>query len=177
MSTAVALPAGTWVLDPARAVVEFSGRVSRLAPTFRAGFRSVAGVVEVARSAQLAVQVDVTSVTTGNSAWDDILKTLDPFDATRCPLATYRGQADLAVDDRAHVAGNLELRGVCRPLSLLAELTPTGDEVVVRATGTVDRHAFGVRFDLPGLGRFVPSQLRLDIEVTAVRAPRIPEPR
>ena len=40
-----------------------------------------------------------------------------------------------------------------------------------------DRHAFGVRFDLPGLGRFVPSQLRLDIEVTAVRAPRIPEPR
>jgi polyisoprenoid-binding protein YceI len=165
------------VLDPARAVVQFSGRVSRLAPTFRAGFRSVAGVVEVARSAQLSVQIDVTSVTTGNPAWDDILKTLDPFDATRCPLATYRGHADLAVDDRAHVAGLLELRGVCRPLSLLAQLAPSGEEVVVRATGTVDWRAFGVRFDLPGIGRLVPSQLRLDIEVAAVRAPRIPEPR
>jgi polyisoprenoid-binding protein YceI len=177
VTTAVALPAGTWVLDPARAVVQFSGRVSRLAPTFRAGFGAVAGVVDVAGFAQLSVQVDVASVTTGNPAWDELLRTLDPFDASRCPVASYRGRADLSVGDRAHVSGELELRGVSRPLTLLAELAPSGDEVLVRATGTVDRHAFGVRFDLPGVGRFVPSQLQLDIEVTAVRAPSIPKPR
>lgn len=177
MSTAVALPAGTWVLDPARAVVEFSGRVSRLAPTFRAGFASVSGVVNLAGSAELVVQVDVTSVTTGNAAWDELLRTVDPFDARRCPVATYRGRAELAVGARAHVVGDLELKGVRRPLALAAELAPAAEEVVVRASGVVDRRAFGVRLDLPGIGRFVPSQLRLDIEVTAVRGALVPRQR
>ena len=168
---AAALPAGSWQLDPDRASVGFSGRASRLAPTFRAGFTSVSGSVEVGSTTQLAVDIDVRSITTGNSAWDDLLATLDPFDASRCPRAVYRGSADLEVGSRVAVAGALELRGVLRPVRLTAQVRPlTEDEVVVTATGDVDRRAFGVRCDLPGLGRFVPSVMRLDITVTAVRS-------
>ena len=38
-----AAPAGSWAIDPARAVVAFSGRASFLAPTISARFGDVAG--------------------------------------------------------------------------------------------------------------------------------------
>ena len=177
MTTTLAVPVGTWVLDPARAAVSFSGRAGVLAPTFRAAFTSVAGVVEVGEQALLQVDVDVTSIGTGNRHWDDLLRGLDPFDAARCPLATYRGVVDLVIADRAHIDGELELRGVRQPVSLAAQLRPDGEEVRVTATGTVDRRAFGVRCDLPGVSRFVPSVMRLEIEVTAVRAGKVPRQR
>ena len=164
------LTAGAWAFDSERTTVAFSGRANRLAPTFRAGFTEVQGSVEVGRVTQLAVDIDVRSISTGNNAWDDLLHGLDPFDAARCPRAVYRGSADLAVGDRVGVAGALELRGVLQPVSLTAQLRAgRADEVQVTATGEVDRRAFGVRCDLPGLGRFVPSVMRLDIRVTAVR--------
>jgi polyisoprenoid-binding protein YceI len=177
MTATALLDSGSWVLDPARTAVTFSGRASALAPTFRASFSAVTGVVQMAGSAQLSVDVDVTSITTGNRTWDELLRRLDPFDATRCPVATYRGTADLACGSDVHVAGDLELRGVMQPVALAARVSTRGHEVVVRATGSVDRRHFGVRCDLPGMGRFVPSVMRLEIEATAVKPVRIPRQR
>jgi polyisoprenoid-binding protein YceI len=165
MSLATATPVGTWVLDPTRAAVSFAGRASRLAPTFRASFGSVSGTVEVGDTAHLAVDVDVTSLTTGNRSWDELLRSLDPFDAHRCRFATYRGAADPA----GNVTGDLALRGVLRPLSLRADVRHLGDELHVTASGAIDRRAFGVRCDLPGIGRLVPSVMALAIDVVAVR--------
>ena len=39
------------------------------------------------------------------------------------------------------------------------------DRMAVRAGGQVDRAAFGVSFDVPGVGALVPRRLRLDIDV------------
>jgi polyisoprenoid-binding protein YceI len=164
MPVALAVPSGTWLLDPTRTAVSFSGRSSRLAPTFRASFGAVTGTVDVAETARLSVDVDVTSLTTGNRAWDELLRSLDPFDASRCRVATYRGTAD--ADGR--VSGELELRGVMQPVSLQAAVRRVGEEVHVSARGSVDRLAFGIRCDLPGVGRFVPSVMSLDIDVVAV---------
>ena len=165
-----ALAPGTWLLDPARTAVSFSGKAGRLGPTFRAAFTSVTGHVSIGHTTELAVDIDVRSISTGNRAWDDLLHSIDPFDATRCPQALYRGSADLEVGNRVGVAGALELRGVLQPLRLVAQVRARAtDEVEVTATGEVDRRLFGVRCDLPGVGRFVPSVLRLDISVTAVR--------
>lgn len=177
MTAAALLAAGRWVLDPARTVVSFSGRASALAPTFRASFASVTGVVDTAGPARLSVDVDVTSITTGNRTWDDLLRRLDPFDAARCPVATYRGAAELSVGPEVRVVGNLELRGVLQPVQLAARGPTRGDEVVVTATGSIDRRHFGVRCDLPGVGRFVPSVMRLEIEATAVKPVRVPRQR
>jgi len=167
-----ALPTGAWVLDPTRAAVAFSGRVSRLAPVFKAAFTKVTGCVVAGESTSMDIEVDVRSLTTGNRAWDDLLRSLDPFDVQHCPTATYSGSADLTVGSRVAVAGGLELRGVRQPVRLLAHLQPRGEnEVVVTATGEIDRRAFGVRCELPGIGRLVPAVMRLDITVTAVRTP------
>ena len=167
---ATTLASGTWLLDPARTTVAFSGKASRLAPTFRASFPDVAGYVEFGSTTQLAVDIDVRSISTGNRAWDELLHGLDPFDATRCPKAVYRGSADLEVGSRVAVGGALELRGVLQPVRLTAQVRARAtDEAVVTATGEIDRRLFGVRCDLPGLGRLVPSVMRLEISVTAVR--------
>ena len=176
--TATALRhAGRWVLDPARTAVSFSGRASALAPMFRASFAAVTGVVHLAEAARLSVDVDVRSITTGNRTWDELLRRLDPFDADRCPVATYRGSADVAVGQRVQVDGDLELRGVLRQVHLSAHVRTRGDEIVVTATGSVDRRDFGVRCDLPGVGRFVPAVMRLHIEATAVQSVQVPQQR
>ena len=133
--------------------------------------------MQLVGTARLSVDVDVTSITTGNRTWDELLRRLDPFDSERNPTATYRGTADLACGSDIRVAGDLELRGVRQPVALSARVSARGHEVVMKATGTVDRRHFGVRCDLPGMGRFVPSVMRLEIEATAVRPVRVPRQR
>jgi polyisoprenoid-binding protein YceI len=177
MTATALLDAGRWVLDPARTAVSFSGRASALSPTFRASFGSVSGAVDVDGSAQLSVHVDVTSLTTGNRSWDELLRRLDPFDAGRCPVATYRGSADVTAGSDISVAGDLELRGILQPVHLSARVQSRGGEVLVSATGTVDRRHFGVRCDLPGMGRLVPSVMSLKIEATAIKPVQVPRQR
>ena len=165
---ALPLTAGRWLLDPARASVAFSGRASRLAPTFAAVFPGVRGGIDL-DDGSLDVALDVAGMTTGNRAWDDLLRALDPFDAQRHPVATYRGRVDWD-GGSGRVSGVLSLRGVSRPVPLEAQLLAAGrDEVRLRATGSVDRRHLGVRCELPGIARLVPDVLRLEIVVTALR--------
>lgn len=101
-------PAGAWAIDPARAVVAFSGRVSFLAPTISARFAGVAGQVEVADSCGgVRVEVDVTSMTTGNRAYDEVIGAIDPFDAARFQLAVYESTRVLWTATGADIEGRL----------------------------------------------------------------------
>jgi polyisoprenoid-binding protein YceI len=168
-------PAGTWAIDPARARVAFAGKAGFLAPTISARFPDVEGrvVVGTGRTGhRLRVEVDVTTMTTGTGAYDDVIGAVDPFDAARFPLAVYESTRVTWTAHGADVEGRLTLRGVTVPVALAAsyDVGRTGDRMVVRAGGTVDRQAFGLRFDVHGVGRLVPRQLRLDIDVDVVRA-------
>jgi polyisoprenoid-binding protein YceI len=167
----VAPPAGTWAIDPSRAVVAFSGRTSFVSPTIRARFAEVGGTVEVGDEHSVRVDVDVTSMTTGNRAYDELISAFDPFDAARHPMAVYRSRAVAWTPDGAVIDGSLTLRGVTRTVSLTAtyDLGRAGDRMLVRAGGSVDREAFGVRFDVPGVGKLVPRIMRLEIDVDVVR--------
>ena len=163
------LDAGRWLLVPSRSRVAFSGRASRLAPTFAAAFPGVRGGIDL-DDGSLDVELDVSAVTTGNRAWDDLLRSIDPFDARRHPVAAYRAQVRWDGSGAGRVDGELSVRGVSRRVPLDARLVAAGrHEVRLRATGTVDRRDLGVRCDLPGIGRLVPDVLQLDIGVTAVR--------
>lgn len=164
---------GRWAIDPCRAQVGFSGRTSFLTPTIAARFAGVEGTIEVEdeRAGELEVVVDVTSMSTGNRAWDEVIAAFDPFDAARFPVAVYRGSAVRWQGERVDIAGHLTLRGVTRAVPLQASYAVGrgSDRMVVRAGGQVDRSAFGVSFDVPGVGALVPRRLRLDIDVDVVR--------
>ncbi|MDQ1602744.1 MAG: hypothetical protein QOE01_589 [Actinomycetota bacterium] len=166
---------GRWVIDPDRAFVGFSGRSSFITPTISARFSAVTGSIRVGANLSVedvAVEVDVTSMTSGNRAWDDLLGSLDPFDAGRHPIATYRSTYVRRGEGQADIEGVLTLRGVSRSLALTAsyEVNRHADRLLVRASGTVNREEFGVRCDLPGVGKLVPGRLRLDIDVDALLA-------
>lgn len=170
-------PAGTWAIDPGRARVAFSGRAGVLAPAISARFADVTGRISVAADGRPArhgvrVEVDVTTMTTGNRAYDEVVGAVDPFDAARFPVAVYESSRVQWTGRGADIEGRLTLRGVTRAVGLTAayDVGRSGDRMVVRAGGTVDRHAFGLRFDVPGVGRLVPRQLRLEIDVDVVRA-------
>jgi polyisoprenoid-binding protein YceI len=166
-------PAGTWAIDPGRAVVAFSGRAGFLAPTISARFATVSGEVTVGGTHGVRVAVDVASMTTGNRAWDEVIGAVDPFDTGRFPLAVYESTRVLWTATGADIEGRLTLRGVTRPVALSASYDVGRDlgRMMVRAGGTVDRQAFGLRFDVPGVGKLVPRQLRLEIDVDVVRSP------
>jgi polyisoprenoid-binding protein YceI len=167
----VAPPEGSWAIDPNRAVVAFSGRTSFVAPTIRARFAEVSGSVEVGAEHSVRVEVDVTSMTTGNRAYDEVIGAFDPFDVARHPMAIYRSSAVAWTPDGAVIDGSLTLRGVTRTVSLTATYVVgrAGDRMLVRAGGSIDRNAFGIRFDVPGVGKLVPRVMRLEIDVDVVR--------
>jgi polyisoprenoid-binding protein YceI len=164
-------PAGTWAIDPNRARVAFSGRASFLTPTISARFPDVAGTVEVGDEHSVRVEVDVTSMTTGNRAYDEVIAAFDPFESDRFPMAVYRSTAVAWTQDGARIDGTLTLRGVTRavPLTASYDVGRRADRMLVRAGGAVDREAFGVRFDVPGVGKLVPRVLRLDIDIDVTR--------
>ena len=164
---------GRWLLDPATAAVAFSGRATRFSPTVAAQFRRVQGCVVAGDGGgrtTVEVEVDVRSMTSGNRAWDDVVAAVDPFGAREHPVAVYRSTAVAWRGARADVDGVLELRGVRRPVRLAVEtvLAPSGSRMALRASGEVDREAFGLRFDVPGAALLVPRRLALRIEVEVV---------
>lgn len=173
MTTTTSPRAGRWLIDPASATIAFSGRATRFSPTVAARFLGVEGVVAAGdrpEDALVDVAVDVRTMTSGNRAWDDLVAAVDPFAAGRFPTARYRSSAVRWRGGLAFIDGSLELRGVRRSVPLDAEhqLLPGGDRLVVRASGEVDREAFGVRCDVPGAALVMPRRLRLSIEVVAV---------
>jgi polyisoprenoid-binding protein YceI len=119
------------------------------------------------------VEVDVTTMTTGNRAYDEVISAFDPFDTDRFPVAVYRSSAVAWTADGARIDGTLTLRGVTRsvPLTAAYDVGRAADRMLVRAGGAVDRNEFGVRFDVPGVGKLVPRILRLAIDVDVTRLP------
>jgi polyisoprenoid-binding protein YceI len=163
--------AGTWAIDPSRAALSFSGRASFLTPTISARFPDVSGSIavgELGEEGEVDVTVDVRTMTTGNRAYDEVIAGFDPFDARRHPTATYRSRGVTWAGDEARIDGVLTLRGVSRPVALTASYAVgRPGRMLVRGGGTIDREQFGVRFDVPGLSKIVPRQMRLEIDVDA----------
>lgn len=163
--------AQAWQVRADDACVLFRGRAARFLPTVEARFTHVTGTVS---ESAVDVDIDVRSLTTGNRAYDELLAAADPFDAARHPVATYRSDGVLWVGDAAVVTGALSLRRTTAPVQLRASYDVVADGLArLRASGRVDRRAFGLRLEVPGCGALVPSHLDLSIEVTAVRQPPV----
>ena len=97
-------------------------------------------------------------MTTGNRAYDEVIGAVDPFDAARFPVAVYESSRVLWTGSGADIEGHLTLCGVTKAVALSASYVVgrRDDRMVVRAGGTVDREAFGLRFDVPGVGKLIP---------------------
>ena len=84
--------AGTWTIDPGHAEVGFVGRHFGLTKV-RGRFTVVEGTIvldEEPAESTVEVVIDMASVSSGDQARDDHLRSADFFDVDRFPTATFR---------------------------------------------------------------------------------------
>jgi polyisoprenoid-binding protein YceI len=174
-----AIPAGTYVLDPAHGKITWS--VSHLGfSTYTGQFAGVTATMELDPSSPetsaLEAEIDVNSVGTLNAALDNHLMTQDFFDVGNFPAASFTATSiELTDADSAIVAGELTLRGVTRPVSFTADfnkagVNPLDNKFSLGFDGyaTIQRSEFGVSYGVPMISDEV--QLHLEAEFKLAEA-------
>jgi len=178
----VELPAaGTWRIDPGHAEVAFVGRHFGLTKV-RGRFTGVSGEVvvadDVARST-VVVDIDTTTISSGDGTRDEHLRSADLFDVAAHPTATFRSTGLLVEGASGRLAGELTIKGVTRPVTLDVEYLghardPWGnDRAVFSGSATIDREDWGLTWNmvLEAGGLLVSKRIRLEIEVELIRDP------
>ncbi len=179
--TAIILPTGTWDVDPAHSVVEFSvrhlmvskvkGRFGRFAGTITVGHEPSEAAVEAT--------IDVSSVDTGDPARDAHLRSAEFLDVEAHPTATFASRAVRAAGDGYVVTGDLSLHGVTRPVELRLDYNGAGPDAWggtragFSATTELNRRDFGVDISMPlaNGGAVVGDKITINLEIQAVARP------
>jgi polyisoprenoid-binding protein YceI len=111
---------GAWTIDPGHAEIAFIGRHFMLTKV-RGRFTGVHGTITVAEDpnhSQVEVTIDMASVSSGDQARDDHLRSADFFDVEHHPTATHRSSQVLWAGSHGTVHGELTIKGVTRPVTL-----------------------------------------------------------
>ena len=179
----LALPvAGTWEIDPGHAEVAFVGRHFMITKV-RGTFPDVRGSVVVAEDpadSRVDVVIGTASVSTGNPARDEHLRSPELFDVERWPEATFRSVSVVWHGTTGVVLGDLTIHGVTRRVPLEVSFQgavrdPWGGDRAVFSAGTqIDRYDFGLTWNaaLEAGGVLVSRDIRIEIEVeTVLRRP------
>jgi polyisoprenoid-binding protein YceI len=178
---ALAPSAGRWTIDPGHAQVSFVGRHFGLTKV-RGRFDRVSGEVIVGddpSDSSVVVHIDTTSISAGDQARDDHLKSADFFDVERYPTATFESSALVVGGASATMTGVLTIKDVSHRVTLDVEyvgatVDTTGNErAVFAATGTINREDWGLTWNmlLDAGGLLVSKEIRLEIDVELVRQP------
>ncbi len=168
----IAIPAGTWRIDPAHSRVEFSIRHMGIA-SIRGSFAEYEGVIAGGDEPRVSGAIRVASVDTRDEARDGHLQSPDFFDAERYPQMTFASTRFA----EGKVIGELTIRGVTREVELDARVTgagtdPWGNERLgLELEGEIDRHDFGVSWNtaLPTGGLLLGDTVRLAAGFSAVK--------
>jgi polyisoprenoid-binding protein YceI len=168
-----------WNIDPAHSVVEFGVKHLGIA-TVKGRFRKFQGTAETDPSGvlrSLDVSIDPASIDTNVEQRDAHLRSADFFDVEHYPEMTFRSRAITPAGQGTYrVEGDLTMRGVTRPVTLLVEaerpLTdPWGNtRIAARASGTLNRKNWGLAWNqvLETGGFVVGDEVKVNLEVEAV---------
>lgn len=145
--------------------------------TNRGSWAKKSGTVQFDRAAKTGkvnLTLDMSSVTTGVTPFDNHLKGDDFFAADKHPTATFVGDKFVFNGDKvSEVQGALTLRGQTHPVTLKAVRFNCFDHPMLKRevcggdfTATVDRTAYGMNY---GIAYGFPKEVRLVIQVEAVK--------
>ncbi len=147
-STLAAASPTVRAVDPARSTARFSvahiwvEHVTGIVPIVRGAVTLPAdSVIPTAVTAVL----DATRIRTDEPDRDRSLESPDFFDAARFPQWTFESTKIVPRGPNAfEMDGDLTIHGVTRPERLEVAVSGPPDNPVYHATGTIDRHAFGM---------------------------------
>ena len=173
--------AGTWEIDPSHQSFEFVAR--HLMAKVRGKFSGVSGaatVAEVPEASTLEIEIDTTTVDTGDATRDGHLRSNDVFGAKDHPTISFRSTAVRPDEGESHwkVDGELTIRGVTRAVTVDLEflggaIDPWGNQRIgfSGVVPEVNREDWGLTWNAPlETGGFLLSRsVRLEIEAELVR--------
>lgn len=175
--------AGTWELDPSHTRVGF--RVAHMmVSSVEGNFPDVTGKLAMddgkPSTAEVTVEVQMSTVDTHNDQRDEHLRTSDFLDVENHPTMTFTSTSLKTKRDGFALTGDLTIRGVTKEVTFTGSgldrivVDPWGNERVgARATTTIDRQEFGVSWNqaLEAGGLLVGDELDLRIDVEFTRKP------
>jgi polyisoprenoid-binding protein YceI len=166
--------AGTWDLDPVHSTIGFVAR-HLMVSKVRGQFTSFEAQIVTAPSpldSTATATIDLSSVSTGNEMRDNDLRSTNFFDVATHPKMTFTSTAVRRDEGTFLVDGDLTIRGVTKPVTLVVEINGFGPDPYggtragFSATGEINRNAFGVSFNAPVPGGVMVSE-RITIEIEA----------
>ncbi|HEY9391679.1 MAG TPA: YceI family protein [Mycobacteriales bacterium] len=175
----VELPAaGMWKVDPGHAEVGFVGRHFMLTRV-RGRFTGVRGEVRIAENPQdsrVSVEIDMTTVSSGDETRDTHLKSSDFFDVETFGTATFESTSVRWDGTSGSMTGDLTIKDVSRPVTLdidylgYARDPWDNDRAVFSARGKVNREDWGLTWNMPlaSGGLLVSKEITLELEVELV---------
>jgi polyisoprenoid-binding protein YceI len=171
----------TWDIDAAHSTIEVSAR-HMMFTTVKGRFTDFTGTIVThdadPTQSSVAVEIDASSITTGNEQRDNHLRTSDFLDvANHETIAFTSTRVEAKGNEGLKVTGNLTMRGVTKEITLDAEFlgqgtNPWGKQVAgFSAQTTVNRKDWGVNWNAPleAGGVLVSENLKVTIDIQAVK--------
>jgi polyisoprenoid-binding protein YceI len=170
-----------WTIDPNHSCAAFSIRHMALA-NVRGQFTKMQGAIQYDPAepshVSVDVEIEVSSVFTGNKNRDAHLLTGDFFDEGKYPLIKFSSSLiEFLAGNRCRVNGNLTIHGTTRPVVFEGEhagprKTPFGGEVTVGFSGstTINREDFGIMWGsepMEGGGLVAGKEVQIFLDVEA----------
>src|SRR5437763_8962111 len=169
------IPTGVFTVDPKHSNVGFAVRHMGIA-TVRGSFQAFAGKIDATgRAPALEGTVQVASIATGDEQRDGHLRSPEFFDVERHPeIRFYSTASEVADDGSIRLNGEIEIKGVTKPIELLGTVAeggtdPWGNERIGFEVETeIDRREFGLNWNqpLPGGGLLVANEVKLLVSVS-----------
>jgi polyisoprenoid-binding protein YceI len=175
--TSVAIPTGTWTIDPVWSSLEFEVKKLGLM-TVKGRVPGFTGTIQGGEEPSIEGSVDVSSITTFDETRDGHLQSPDFFDVARYPTLRFESTSVGLSGDELLVEGELTIRGVTKPVVLRGSYVGTAvdpfgnDRIGLELSTTVDRTEFGLEWNapLPSGGFLLPNDVVLRAYFAAVRA-------
>ncbi len=153
------LNSGTWSLDPAHSVVEFTVRHLGIS-LIRGRFTDVSATLDVGGELDgsvLSAEVGMASVTTGDENRDGHLRSTEIFNVESQPKMGFTSTAITAAGDgRYQVTGDMTINGATNSETLDVHFGGTEGNPLdgstragFSATGSIDRTAYGIDWNVP----------------------------
>jgi glucose/arabinose dehydrogenase/polyisoprenoid-binding protein YceI len=167
-----AAAAARWTVDHATSRLSFrsSAGGQSFSGTFDRWDARIAFDPDDLAHASVVVAVDVASANTGDTGRDEALPDPEWFDTARFPRATFTSSDFKALGSgRFEAIGELEIRGVRRPLTLPFSLSISGNEARMETSLVLNRSLFSVGRAQWATADVVPFEVSIQVSVTARR--------
>lgn len=170
-----------WTLDTAHSTVTVTAKhmmVTTVRGTLAIRELDLAFDPDAPESASVRAALDAASIDTGQAARDVHLRSADFLETDQHPTIDFASRRVVRHGDGWTIEGELTIRGVTRPIALEAELggvVPNlqgGQRAAFSATTTIDRHDFGLTWNvaLEHGGWLVSRELRVEIDLAVTSA-------